>query len=260
MKRFALAIACALLAACSLPATARMEVTVTGAVTHPGTLSLKDDARLSAAALAAGVQHDAYLLGAAWLRPQNRRPQVRLKAGIEYDLNALHHRALLRGNAQASAALLALHDWIASLPVTGREPALLAPRVVEATPAQNHPLAPGDVLYYPPRPRSIRVVGAVVHACRMAFRPLADARAYLAGCRGGMLADRDWVWVIQPDGHVSKRGIAAWNRSAPGPLAPGAVIYMPVTQQAADAVDGGMNRDIAHFLATQVLPGPGAPR
>jgi hypothetical protein len=68
------------------------------------------------------------------------------------------------------------------------------------------------------------------------------------------------VWVIQPDGHVSRCGIAAWNLSAPEPLAPGALIYVPLAPKFSAAVDDGLNRDIARFLATQVLPGPGAPR
>lgn len=260
MRRFAATFACLLLLACSLPAAARIEVTVSGAVQHAGTLSLPDDARLSDAALAAGVRRDAYPLGAAWLRPQDRTAQMRLKAGIEYDLGVLHRRALLRGDAESAAALAGLRAWIAGLPVTGRVPALLAPRVVEATPAENRPLAPGDALYYPTRPSGIRVVGAFAHPCRLAFRPLADARAYLAACAAGPLASRNWVWVIQPDGRVSKHGIAAWNLSAPEPLAPGALIYVPLAHKFAATVDDDLNRDVAHFLATQVLPGPGAPR
>jgi hypothetical protein len=194
------------------------------------------------------------------LRPQARTAQLRLKAGIEYDLGALHRRALLRGDAGRAAALRTLRAWIAGLPVTGRVPALLQPRVVEATPAANRPLAPGDALYYPARPRSVRVVGALAQPCRLAFRPLADARTYLAACAGNALASRDWAWVIQPDGRVSRRGIAAWNLAAPEPLAPGALIYVPLAHELTATVDAGLNRDIARFLATQVLPGPGAPR
>jgi hypothetical protein len=259
MKRLVPSLACLLLA-CSLPAAARIEVTVSGAVHHAGTLSLPDGASLSVAALAAGVRRDAYPLGAAWLRPQDRTAQVRLKAGIEYDLGALHRRALLHGDAERAAALRRLRAWIASLPVTGRVPALLQPRVVEATPTQNRPLAPGDALYYPTRPRSVRVVGALARPCKPAFRPLADARSYLADCASGALASRNWAWVVQPDGHLSKRGIASWNLSAPKPLAPGAMIYVPIAHKLAATVDDGLNRDIARFLATQVLPGPGAPR
>lgn len=260
MKRAAAAFACVALAAACMPAAAHLDMRVEGAVAHAGTLQLKDGARLSDAALAAGVKPDAYLLGAAWLRPRNRAPQVRLQAGILFDLDTLHRDALLRGDAQASQALLMLREWLAAMPVTGREPAVLAPRVVEATPAENRPLAPGDELFYPVRPASIRIVGAVAHACMLAFQPLSDARAYLAGCARAAMADRDWVWVIQPDGHVSREGIALWNRSQPQPLAPGALIYVPVSQRIARAVDASMNRDIARFLATQMLPGPGASR
>lgn len=241
----------------SVPVYAHMTVRVEGAVTHPGRLQLKDGARLSDAALAAGVTADAYPLGAAWLRPQSRRAQVRLKAGILYDLDALHRAALLRGNATQAKALLHLRDWVQGLPVTGRQRAVLAPRVVEDTAADNQPLAAGDVLYYPTRPTYIDVVGATEHRCRRTFHPLAGAQTYLAECPRGPLADRDWVWIIQPDGHAELHGIAQWNRSPAQPLAPGAMVLVPIARRLAVTVDPSLDSEIAQFLATQVIGRPG---
>ena len=241
--------------ALATPAFARIEVHVAGAVAHPGTLTLPDSARLSDAALGAGVRPDAYLLGAAWLRPSRMRNQIALKAGILYDLGALERAALGDGDAALVRTVRDLHAWIAKLPVTGREAALLAPRVVEATAAANLPIAAGDTLFYPLRPGGVRVVGAVQAGCTLPLRALQSARAYVDHCALAAGADRDWVWVIQPDGRSYRQGVALWNLSGALPLAPGAVIYVPLARHVADRIDPALNHDVAAFLATQTLPG-----
>jgi hypothetical protein len=49
-----------------------------------------------------------------------------------------------------------------------------------------------------------------------------------------------------------------WNRSAPRPLAPGAWIYVPFHRRAiTGAADEGFNRDVADFIATQLLSDEG---
>lgn len=257
MKRSCMTILGLCLASASLVAHAGLQVQVGGAVDHPGTLSLKDGARLSDAALAADVQPQAYLLGAAWLRPSLLVAQTRLKAGILFDLDQLHLRAMQRGDDALSDTVSRLRDATATLPVTGRAPALLAPRVVEANSDANLPLLPGDRLFYPLRPDTVRVVGAVQSPCVLPLQSLQDARSYLAQCPSAHGADRDWIYVIQPDGHVFRRGVALWNRSVPLSLAPGALIYVPLSTRKADAVDTTLNSDMADFLATQLLPGPG---
>ncbi len=240
----------------AVPACAAIDVRVEGAVAQPGTVQLADNARLSDAALAAHVRPDAYLLGAAWLRPSRVRGQTRLRAGIVYDFDALHRQALVAGNAQLARIAGKLRAWLAALPVTGREPATLAPRVVEATPAGNWPVAAGDTLFYPLRPSTVRVVGAVRAPCTLALQPLRPASAYLAACARDALADRDWVWVIQPDGRVFREGVADWNRSAPLSLAPGAMVYVPIEVRLTRGIDAGLDHEVAGFLATQVLAGP----
>lgn len=236
-----------------------MQVLAGGAVAHPGVLNLPAGARLSAAALAAQPAAAAYLLGAAWLRPSLRGQQARQQAGVLFDLATLRQRAQADRDSALASTALAMRHWLASLPVTGRQaPAVLDPRVVEATPAQNHLLADGDQLIYPVRPATIRVVGAVQQPCTLPLVALQDARRYLAACPGNAAADADDIYVIQPDGRVFKQGIALWNRAAPMPLAPGAMIYVPLRQRAAAKVDAELNPDIAALLATQVLPGPEA--
>ncbi|MEW9624541.1 capsule biosynthesis GfcC family protein [Rhodanobacter geophilus] len=237
-----------------------VQVQASGAAAHTGPLDLPDGARLSNAALAAQPLPQAYLLGAAWLRPSLTDTQTRLKAGVLFDLDALQRQARAKGHAELAATAGALRHWLGSLPVTGRQvPALLDPRVVEVTAAANHLLADGDRLFYPQRPTTIRVVGAVHRPCNLPQVALQDARLYLAACPRDPATSPDDIYVIEPDGRVFVQGIALWNRSAPLALAPGAIIYVPLRERAVGGVNPGLNHDIATLLATQVLPGPGAP-
>lgn len=242
----------------SVPALAdpvRIQVHVDGAVAQPSMLTLQGHARLSDAAIAARPSPDAYMLGAAWLRPALQTAQQRLKAGVVFDLDSLQHRARNHDDAGLAALAQRLRASISAMPVTGRVPALLDPRVVEVIDTENRPLADGDRLYYPVRPSTIRVVGAVQHDCALALVPLQDARKYLAACPRADAADPDTIYVIEPDGRVFVQGVALWNRSPPRTLAPGAIVYVPLRTAAIKPVDASLNGDIAGFLATQTLPG-----
>jgi protein involved in polysaccharide export with SLBB domain len=248
-----------LLALAVQPAMAQqLQVHIDGAVEHPGVLELGNAARISDAALAAQVQPQAYMLGAAWLRPSLQETQQRLKAGVLFDLDSLRVSALQHGDTALVQWAGTWRSWIAALPVTGRTAALLDPRVVEVNAHQNWPLADGDRLFYPLRPTTVRIVGAVQQPCTLPLEPLQDARNYLPSCPAATRASRDWVYVIQPDGHVFHQGIALWNRSPPLPLAPGALIYVPLRTRTAQTINATFNEDLARFLATQVLPGPEA--
>ncbi len=249
-----------LLLACATSAVAT-QVKVSGAVGHAGELRLKAGARISDAALAAQPLPQAYMKAAAWLRPELLTAQQRLKAGVVFDITSLQQRARADDDQQLAADSSALLHWIRSMPVTGRQsPALLDPRSVEVNAPENHRLSAGDELYYPLRPSDIRVVGAVQQPCALPLVPMQDARLYLAACAPSAAADRDSIYVIEPEGRVWVQGVALWNRSEPLSLAPGAIIYVPLREGATRQVDATMNSDIAAFIATQLLPGPEAPR
>jgi hypothetical protein len=216
--------------------------------------SLPATGRYSDAALAASPTADAYLLGAALLRPSLVDAQTRLRAGAVYSLGELARRAGKDGNDALMKRAMAMLAWIRALPVTGRQVALLDPRVVEISAEANLPLADGDVLHYPARLTTVRIVGAVTAPCEVAFTPMQDAHRYLAACPADSVADVDYFFVIQPDGKIMRQGRALWNRSEPLPLAPGAVLYVPIAISVTTAVDPELDKDVANFIGTQVLP------
>lgn len=251
-----------LLCAHALPLMAQtttIQVTIEGAVGQAGPTAYPSDARLSAVAMAAKVDPEAYILGAAWLQPALQRDQLRLRAGLDYELGAIRRQALGGGNMPLAETAAAFQAWISTRPITGRRTGVaLDPARLEVTPAEDWPVHAGDTLFYPRRPVDIRVVGAVDKACRLAQVPWQDARRYLASCPVSAAADPDLIYVVQPDGAVFAQNIALWNRDLPRPLAPGAWIYVPFDRHAiAGAADETFNRDVADFISTQLLSDEG---
>lgn len=217
--------------------------------------------RLSNLALAAKVRPDAYMAGAAWLRPSLKEDQVRLKAGVVFELGVIRMGALTDGDEPLGLAAAAFQSWLTTLPVTGRRTSVaLDPDRLEVSPPDNWPIEEGDALYYPRRPADIRVVGAVANPCRVPQVALQDARRYLAQCPPSAAADPDMIFVIQPDGTVFPQNIASWNRDPPRILAPGAWIYVPFNRKRiATSTDGQFNEDVAAFISTQLINAGDAP-
>jgi len=237
-----------------------VSVSVSGQVERPGMQSLQGNARLADAAAAAQVKFESYVLGASWTQRSRQLEQKRLQAGLLYELGAVADQATRDGNAPLAALSVQLRQWLQSMPVTGRHVArTLDPGALAANDADNLPLEDGDTLSYPRRPSTVRVVGAVQKPCELSHVALQDAREYVRACATQM-ADRDVLYVIQPDGQVSELGIALWNESPPMVLAPGAIVYVPLDRRlVAGAADSVFNRELADFIATQPLDGGVAP-
>jgi len=254
MKPYPIMILIALsLPAPSVFAATEVNVLVAGEVAVAGNVALPEGARISAAALAAQPTQDAYFLGAALLRNEAQREQTRLKAGLLFELESI----MGSGDPETEAIADNLHDFFASLPVTGRVPHLLEPRALEATLVQDRPALEGDKLIYPARPDTVTVVGAVAAPCILAHAPEQTPIGYARQCARSTAASKDDLYVVQPDGAIQKIGIALWNRSTESVLAPGAVVYVPLANTAAAGDASELNKDAARFLATQVLPTPG---
>lgn len=234
-------------------ASAQITVTVTGTVAQPGTHTFAGKPRLADATKAAQVDTGAYVLGAAWSQHSLLLSQRREQAGLLYELEAIRQQAIATDNDAMAAASRSLRDWLQRLPLTGRRLVhSLDPAQLVVSDDDNFPLDDGDQLSYPERPAGVRVVGAVAHPCllpQVGFKP---ARDYLAECAPSSAADKELLYVIQPDGKVSELGIALWNRSPPMMLAPGAIIYVPLDRHVIrPAADDVFNHELADFLATQ---------
>lgn len=238
------AIIAALLATSSTQAT---PVRFEGASEASGMRDLPANARLADALLQARPRSDAYLLGVSFERPQAMEEQVRLRAGLQYGAGRLADS----NDAETSALAQTLLDWLDARAATGRIPITGSARLIQAQPANNPVLAAGDTLRIPLQPRTITVMGAVGQACVLPHAPQRDARDYLRDCRPSRLADRNEIYVIQPDGRVQQLGIALWNRADPQAIAAGGTLFVPLRAQLIKRIDPLFNADFAAFIATQ---------
>lgn len=246
----------ALLAATS----AAGEIRVDGRVLKPGAQPLTQGMRLLNAVQAAGVRSDAYLAGAAWLSTKARNEQRDLKLGLLHDLTQLLGSARIEGRPARESLARELRERVERLPVTGRVPVSLDPVRLELEAKHNRRLQAGDVISYPERPSTVRVVGAVVAECALPFAGLQGAADYAAACPRHAAADPDWLYAIQPDGAIRRFGIAPWNAEPAPTLAPGATVLVPVEPDAESGLDfAQLNGDLARLLATQPLPAEARP-
>jgi hypothetical protein len=252
------ALALGVAASFSLHAAPSITIEVMGSVRNPGLLSLPVTSRLSDAALEGAPDDRSYMLGAALFKRSELVAQTRLKTGLLFDLEAIESRE--SSDPEGSAAATRIAREMSAMPVTGRIRQGLAPRVLEMELSSNRRLADGDRLYYPSRPSKVTVLGAVEQPCSIPHRPLQRPLDYVRQCPVLLAASKDDLFVIQPDGEIQKIGIALWNRSSESTLAPGAIVFVPLSARTTRDVNPDFNEDAARFLATQVLDAPGAPK
>lgn len=248
MKLLNIAIAGLLLAGSGL---SHADVTVSGDVRRPGQFKIQPGARLLDVITAAQPSAESYWLAAAWLREPLLEEQRRLKVGVLFDLKVLQRGAMLFEKPARAALANQLYEEVGRLPVTGRQVAVLDPVAVEVGFALNERIADGDRLVYPLRPDSVEVLGAVAKPCRLPYRAMQEARNYLLSCQASPDAETDYLWIIQPDGHTQRIGVALWNREDGHWPAAGSKILVPIKNDDLDPPTPELNQQLAEFLATQ---------
>lgn len=235
------------------PSVSQAAVTVSGDVRSPGPIDVKPGARLMDVIKGAQPNAESYWLGAAWLHRSLEVQQARLKAGILFDLKLLQRGALLDGKRTRADVSARLYEQIERLPVTGRQVAVLDPIAVEVGFARNALLDDGDRLIYPVRPSTVEILGAVAQPCHVPYRALQEVHAYAGQCTILDDAERDYLWLIQPDGKIRRVGVAAWNREEGIVAAPGSRILVPIRNDDLEVPTPDLNQQMAEFLATQPL-------
>ncbi|MEI8596278.1 capsule biosynthesis GfcC family protein [Photobacterium sp. Hal280] len=152
----------------------------------------------------------------------------------------------------ASETLIQLAQSLAS-PLPGERIFLPLDRdrvriVPENNPALNGPFA----LRLTTRPNTVKVTGAVklptgnTADISLPWQERQDAADYLKQIPALSVANRDYVWVIQPDGKAEQHNIAYWNRQHQD-IAPGAILYLAFTDLPESAKS--LNAQIIHLLS-----------
>ena len=178
-------------------------------------------------------------IGLSWRVPQERTAQQVLKNQVLAQLQTP------AGSAPDRQPLVA---WLQGLPVTGRAAlGSVEARWLQANPAQDPVIAPGQQLVAAPHLTTVAVVRANGELCQLRHTPGRTAWDYVAAC-GAMGAAADWAWVAQPDGRSARVGMAAWNAQPADAPAPGAWIWAPPRD---DATLVAASEGLIKFLATQ---------
>lgn len=247
---------CCLLVSLAISTTlfANTRIEVLGEVPSPGQKEIAEGLRLGDLMGQLRIDPLGYWIGASWQRESLKQEQQRLKAGVLFDLIQVQRLAMLQDKPDLAAAAQRLNEQVRTLPVTGRRVYRLDPLAVELNAAHSPKLLGGDRLIFPSRPDSVRVTGAVTQDCKLQFVPFRQAYQYAQLCPALAVADPDYLYLIQPDGQVSRLGIALWNRQDAAPPAPGAVLLIPLDAMDVDAITPDLNRELAGFVATQPLP------
>ncbi|NAW88866.1 capsule biosynthesis GfcC family protein [Photobacterium halotolerans] len=152
----------------------------------------------------------------------------------------------------ASETLIQLAQSLAS-PLPGERIFLPLDRdrvriVPDNNPALNGPF----VLRFATRPNTVKVTGAVklpagnTADISLPWQERQDAAGYLKQVQALSVANRDYVWVIQPDGKAEQHNIAYWNRQHQD-IAPGAILYLAFTDLPESAKS--LNAQIIHLLS-----------
>src|ERR1017187_7326619 len=200
--------------------------------------------RLSDWLLEQPADANAYPLGLSWRVPGEVAAQSELRLELLNGLSGLDREVKVDPEV-----LGRLRDWGRTLPVTGRVPvAVPDARWLQANPARDPMLQPGQSAVLPKRPRTVTVITARGKRCSVAHSAGHEAIAYVQACSPASSRRADWAWVAQPDGRVQRFGVAAWNREKQDEPAPGAWIWAPPR-------DGGfperLSQQLITFLATQ---------
>ena len=227
-------------------------VLVAGEVLQPGEYNLMPGDRLSTLlARAGGLTPEAYPEGAIFSRAQERKAEEQRYRSTANDIERSLASALNKQDSQKPDNTQI--DLVRALAAELRNVRAVGRITVEASPDKllSHPeldilLEPGDRIYMPKRPYSVRVRGEVLSPSNLQFRSGKSARDYLMEAGGYThFADKDRTFVIFPDGSAQPIEVSHWNYN-PVLIPPGSTIIVPRDPKPFDFMETA--KDISQIL------------
>jgi len=209
-------------------------VTVQGEVRFAGSYKLTRGEHLSdILTRAGGLTNAAYPYGTVFLRKSaataEQEGYVRAAKEVEDQLVVAMTRV---GNDKIDpSTFAAMQSFVGDLrnqKPLGRIAIAADPSVLAANPALDPLLEAGDVIYIPPRPSTVSVLGQVMQPGSFPYQAGASVGDYVERAGGySRLADEGQVFVVMPDG-TARRIEKSWLRfSATTSLPPGSSIVVP---------------------------------
>lgn len=205
-------------------------VSITGQVRAPGAYRLLPGERLSEALIdAGGLTDSAYPYGAVFLR---KSVAIEARATDELVLHTLIAECLQQPElASDKCPQKRVLDAAAAAepgsPDAGRISVVADPFVLAVDPDKDVVLESGDSIFFPVRPTTVSVRGAVSHPGSYAYAVHATLDDYVA-LAGGFAdnANSGATFVIYPDG-VARSWDTSWLYFQSAAIPPGSVIDVP---------------------------------
>jgi protein involved in polysaccharide export with SLBB domain len=208
-------------------------VTVQGEVRFPGTFSILRGEHLSdLLARAGGLTTTAYPDGTVYLRQSaaqtERESYARAADEVQNQLIiAMTRIGSSKIDPNAFTSMQAFVQELRHRQALGRISITADPRALAANPARDPLLESGDVIYIPPRPSTVAVLGQVLQPGNFSYRKGATIEDYIdqAGGYSG-IADESLTYIVMPNGEA-RRVNKSWLNFEVANLPPGSAIVVP---------------------------------
>lgn len=235
-------------------------IMILGEVSYPGQYDLMPgDTMLKLMERAGGVTEQAYPDGAIFSRAAERKREKSRYQAQAQDLEMKLAASLGQvdsdkkpdmGQVSATQSLIAQLKGATSV---GRITVEADPASLTADPAQDILLEPGDKIFIPKRPLTVRVAGEVLSPASLQFRSGKDPLEYIKEAGGTTYyADKGRAFVIYPDGSAQPLSISAWNHSATM-VPPGSTIIVPRDPKPFDFLESAER--VSQILANLAISG-----
>jgi protein involved in polysaccharide export with SLBB domain len=208
-------------------------VTVQGEVRYPGTFPILRGEHLSdLLARAGGLTSTAYPYGTVYLRQSaaqaERQAYVREADEIQNQLVvAMTRIGSSKIDPNTFASMQSFVSEVRNHQTLGRVSFVADPKILMADPSRDPLLEAGDVIYIPPRPTTIAVLGEVLQPGNFTFRKGATLDDYVEQAGGySAIADESHIYVVLPNGEA-RRAARSWLNFEVTALPPGSSIVVP---------------------------------
>ncbi len=208
-------------------------VTVQGEVRYPGTFPILRGEHLSDLLVrAGGLTSTAYPYGTVYLRQSaaqaERQAYVREADEIQNQLVvAMTRIGSSKIDPNTFASMQSFVSEVRNHQALGRVSFIADPKILMADPSRDPLLEAGDVIYIPPRPTTIAVLGEVLQPGNFTFRKGATLEDYIAQAGGySAIADESHTYVVLPNGEA-RRVTRSWLNFEVTALPPGSSIVVP---------------------------------
>lgn len=195
------------------------------------------------------IQPCAYKFATALTQPHLVSVQKKQKESL---LSHIQLLLLSSSSEPFKEYLVSLRELIQSQPITGRVLGVeLDSTRVEIIPLQNRVWSKSLRLHFPKKLKSIYFIGA--NKTKMLYRPVLTLEDYLN--RNPLLdfVEQGYVYVVQANGDIEKLKVGYWNHQKQY-VSPGGWVVGLLKPSLIDEVAPTFNKDLSHWLATQVLP------